>query len=48
VKQLCRNDQEHAGENEADDVTTRLIEYRHKKGTTYNLRITELLTPKEY
>ena len=29
VEKLCRDDQEHACENEADDIAARLIEYRH-------------------
>src|SRR6185312_13998397 len=29
VEELGRDDQEHACENEADDITARLIEYRH-------------------
>jgi hypothetical protein len=40
VEQLCCDDQEHARKNEADNTATGLIEYRHTKGTTYNLRST--------
>ena len=29
VEELSRDDQEHACENEADDIAARLIEYRH-------------------
>jgi hypothetical protein len=38
---LRGNGKEHTGKNEADDIAAGLIEYRHTRGTKYNLQSTD-------